>query len=255
MAKVFVARIFPAMAMAGATFATLSTPALAQSDELDSGFYFTARAGVASPSDFNLEGVQAPEDPSPGTAGAPANVDVGFDNASTFAGAIGYKVPRKVFGLVQPSIEIEYAYTRPEVSSGSFNGGNQTFLGDVEVQTITLNYQSDFILSENQRVTPFLGGGIGIADVDANIRYFPASATSPTFGVVSSDTGLILQSNAGLRFDLSDRIAIDGRVRYQRITELDFDRRFIANGNDAFNARVSDQYESVNFLAGVRYSF
>jgi opacity protein-like surface antigen len=210
---------------------------------------------VALPSDFDLEGVQAPQTPSPGTVGAPAVVDIELDNEVSFAGAIGYKLPRRLFGVIQPSIELEYGYTSPNVEGGSFNGGNQTFGGYVEVQTFTINYQSDFVFSSGQRVTPFLGGGIGIADVDADVAYFPATATAPTFGVTGSDTAFVLQSNAGVRFDLSDTIAIDARVRYQRIDGVDLERRFIAGGNDAFNADISGYYESVNLLAGIRYSF
>lgn len=231
----------------------VSTPAQAQ--EVDGGVYVTGRIGIALPSDFNLEGVQDPQAPSPGAAGAPANVGTQLDNDFIFSGAIGYRLPTRVFGFAQPSVELEYSSASPGVSGGSFNGGNQTFLGNVDVETFTLNYQSDLVFSDNQRITPFFGGGIGIANVDSNIQYFPAAASAPTFGVFESDTAFTYQSNAGLRFDLTDSIAIDARVRYQRVNGLDLERRFVANGNDAFNANVSGNYETVNLLAGVRFNF
>lgn len=246
----------PALLASGMTaLAAAAIPAVAQAQDVDGGLYVTGRAGIALPSDFDLNGVQAPEAPSPGAAGAPANVGTQLGNEFTFAGAIGYKIPVRFLGLFEPSIELEYSYANPDVSGGSFNGGNQTFLGDVEVQSFTVNYQSDLILKDGQRLTPFWGGGIGIADVDSNIQYFPGTATAPTFGVFGSDTAFTYQSNAGLRFDLTDTIAIDARARYQRVNGIDLERRFVANGNDAFNANVSGSYETVNFLAGLRYSF
>lgn len=236
----------------------VAMPAAAQAQDnadVEGGFYVTARGGVALPSDFNLEGVQAPEAPSPGMAGAPAAVQTGLDEEFAYAGAIGYRIPSRFLGIFQPSIELEYSRANPGVSGGSFNGGNQTFLGDVEVQSFTINYQSDLIFSDNQIVTPFLGSGIGVADVESNIQYFPASATAPTFAVVGSDTAFTYQTNVGLRLDLSDAIALDARVRYQRVNGVDLERRFVANGNDAFNAGVSGNYETVNILAGLRFSF
>ncbi|MEM7781409.1 MAG: outer membrane beta-barrel protein [Pseudomonadota bacterium] len=243
-----------ALGALGAGLAFAATPAAAQSQD-EGGLYVTGRIGAALPSDFALEGVQDPQTPSPGAAGAPAVVDTELGNDVTFAGAVGYRLPTRIFGVLQPSLELEYGYTQVDVDGGSFNGGSQEFLGDVEVQTFTVNYQSDVILSDNQRVTPFFGGGIGVADVDSNIQYFPGTASAPTFGVFGSDSAFVYQSNAGVRFDLSDTIALDARVRYQRIDGVDLERRFIANGNDAFNADVSGDYESVNFLAGVRFSF
>lgn len=247
---------FALFAASGAiAIAAAAVPGAAQAQEVDGGVYVTGRVGIALPSDFNLEGVQDPQTPSPGAAGAPANVQTELGNDITFSGAIGYKVPSRILGVVEPSFELEYSYTNADVSGGSFNGGNQSFLGDVEVQTFTVNYQADLVFGENQSVTPFLAGGIGVADVDSNIQYFPGTATAPTFGVVTDDTAFTYHTDAGLRFDLSDTISLDARVRYQRVNGLDLERRFIANGNDAFNADVSGDYETVNLLAGVRFNF
>ncbi len=236
-----------------------ASPALAQSGdefEPEGGVYVSVLAGVTSPSDNEFEGVQAPVAPSPGTAGAPASVDVGFDEDFHGAVALGYRIPKRVFGIFQPSIEVEFSRTSPDVSNGSFNGGSQTFSGNFDVNTYSVNYQSDIRWSNNQRVIPFLGGGIGIADVDANAQYFPNNgATAPTFAVTGSDQALSLHSNAGLTFVINDNFDLNTRVRYQRVSGLDFERRFIAGTNDAFNADVSGDYETVSVLAGVRFRF
>ena len=73
--------------------------------------------------------------------------------------------------------------------------------------------------------------------------------------MIADDTAFTYHTDAGVRFDLSDTIALDARIRYQRVDGLDLERRFVAGGNDAFNANVSGDFETVNLLAGVRFSF
>ncbi|GAA4052612.1 outer membrane protein [Parerythrobacter jejuensis] len=259
--RIATTQIFSLLLATGAAI-LLPTAAFAQDGgderfEPEGGFYVTLNAGVTSPSDETFEGIQAPVAPSPGVAGAPANVAVGFDDDFTFAGAVGYQIPKRLFGVFQPSVELEYSYASPDVSGGAFNGGNQTFEGDIDVNTFTINYRSELRLKDDQRVVPFWGGGIGIADVDANVGYFPNNgvANAPTFGVQGSDTGLVLHSNAGVSFRLTDKIDLEARVRYQRVSGLDFERTFVAGGNSAFNADVSGRYETVSGLAGLRFRF
>jgi len=184
-------------------------------------------------------------------------VEAEYDSGVQLSGAVGYRIPTRIFGLFQPSVEVEYNYASPSISGGSFNGGDQIFSGDVDINTFSLNYQSDIRWKNDQKIIPFWGGGIGIADVDANIQYFPNNgiATAPTFAVQGSDTGFSLQSNIGVRVELTDNIDLQARARYQRVTGLDFERTFVAAGNSAFNADVGGRYEAVSFLAGLRYNF
>ncbi len=242
-----------------AILAIPGTVSAQDSDDFDpqGGVYVSVSGGITSPTDSIFEGTQAPEGASPGVAGAPASVAVGFEDDFVGTAAIGYRIPTKVFGVFQPSVEIEYSRSEPGVEEGAFNGGNQTFGGDFEVNTFSINYQSDIRWSDKQTIIPFLGGGIGIADVEANATYFPNNgiATAPTFAVRDSDTALSLQSNAGVTFVINENFDLNTRVRYQRISGLDLDRRFIAAGNDAFNARLNGDYETVSLLAGVRYRF
>lgn len=242
-----------ALAASLTAIAAAAVPTAAQAQ--DSGLYVTGRVGVSLPSDFDLEGVQEPQSPSPGVSGAPAEVESQLGDEFTFSGAIGYRIGTRVFDLFEPSIELEYSNISADVSSGSFNGGNQTFLGEVDVQSFTVNYQSDLVWSDNQKVIPFIGGGIGIADVDADVLYFPGTATAPTFGATGSNTAFTLQSNVGVRFELSETISVDARARYQQVNGIDLERRFIGGGNDAFNADLSGDFDTVNLLVGLRYSF
>ena len=237
----------------------LAVPAAAQSagDEVDGGVYVSVQAGVTSPSDEIFTGVQNPDVGSPGAAGAPAEVAVGYNEGFTGAVAIGYQFPSRFLGLFQPSLEVEYAYGEADVSEGSFNGGDQTFGGNIETNSFTINYQSEIRWSNNQVVVPFFGSGIGVTDVESNATYFPNNgiATAPTFAVTEGGTAFLYQTNAGLRFELTDTLSLQGRVRYQNVSGLDFERTFVGGGADIFNSELDGGYETVSFLGGVRLRF
>ena len=251
---------FGSLLLAAGIAIALPTAAFAQDSERaqpEGGFYVTLNAGVTSPSDEAFEGIQAPAAGSPGVAGAPATIAVQYDEDVTFAGAIGYRLPTRVFGIFQPSVELEYSYGGADIDGGTANGVSQTFVGDVDVNTFTINYRSELKLSDDQKVTPFFGGGIGIADVDADIGFFPNNgvANAPTFALSGSDTGLVLHSNIGLSFRLTDNIDLETRVRYQRISGLEFEQTYVANGANSFNAAVDGDFETVSGLAGIRFRF
>ncbi len=223
----------------------------------EEGFYVAVKGGVTSPSDEDFDGVQAPQGASPGTPGAPAVVDLEFDEDFTFAGTVGYRFDKRVFGIFQPSIEAEYSYASPDISGGSFNGGDQSFSGDVDINTFTINYRSDIRWSETQRVIPYTSGGIGVADVDAQVAYFPNNgvANAPTFALSGGDTGFVLHNTIGLSFRLTDQIDLETSARYQRISGIDLERRFIGGGGDDFSADVGGRYETVSGFAGIRFRF
>ncbi len=237
----------------------LAAPAAAQSNESDAegGLYVSVQAGVTSPSDETFTGTQNPRTGSPGVAGDPAEVAVGYDEGFTGAVAVGYQFPTRFLGIFQPSIEVEYAYGEADVSGGAFNGGDQTFGGDIETESFTVNYQSDIRWSDDQVVVPFWGSGIGITDVDSRATYFPNNgvATAPTFAVTQGGTGFTYQTNAGLRFDLTDTLSLQARVRYQNVSGLDFQRTFVGGGANVFNAELDGGYETVSALGGIRLRF
>ena len=248
---------FAAIALASIASIVPATSIAQDRTEPESGVYVTLSGGVTSPSDETFEGVQAPTGTSPGAAGAPASVAVEFDEGFTFAGAVGYKLPTRFLGVFEPSVELEYSNASSDVAGGAFNGGSQTFGGDIDVNTFTINYRSELRFKDNQALVPFFGGGLGVADVDANITYFPNNgiATSPTFAVQGGDTAFVLHSNAGLSLRLTDNIDLEGRLRYQRTSGLSFERNFIADNSGSFNAEVDGNYETVSGLLGLRYRF
>ena len=233
-----------------ATFTPLSAAA-----EGDSGFYVSGFIGAGFPGDAALTGVQNPEAGAPGTIGAPARIDTSFDNDLTFGVAVGYDTPWEFFGLFNTRLELEYSRLEADVSNGSFNSGSQPFSGDATIDFFLINNYSDIIWDENQTVIPFVGGGLGVASVDADILYAGGGATTPNFVATGEDEGLAGTIAGGLTWLTGTPWEIYGEARYYQIRDLDFERRFIGGGADLFNASVNDDFDGTSLTIGARYKF
>ena len=249
----------PSLALIGVvTSLAIAGQAQAQTkNDRKEGFYLSATAGADFLNDSDFTGTQNPDPGVPGTAGAPADVNVGYDTGFALRGAVGYQLKQGLISFLKPRLELEVGYAQSDVSGGSFNGGTQSFSGDLSKLTVTAAAYSDIIWSDNQSIVPYFGSGIGIAVVDADIGYFPAggAATAPTFGVRGSPTGLVTFNAIGATVKASERFDVFAEGRYTNVRRRNFDRRFIAGGADGFSARLRDDTESFGVGIGVRAKF
>ena len=220
-------------------------------------FYLSGFVGIAFQSDADFEGVQNPGPGVPGMAGAPANAQADFDSDIAFGGAAGVRLPFKYLKYFQPRLEVEVSHFEGDVSGGNFNGGNQVFSGDQSFTFLLINNNSDIIWQENQRFVPYIGGGIGLADVNNNILYFPDNGnfTAPTFGVIGSEIAFATTGNVGLTLKASEKLDIYTEARYYKVYGVDAERRFIANGNNGFSASVDDDPDGITISLGARINF
>lgn len=238
--------------------AIVSTVVLSPAYAQESGPYVTVNGGVELQSGGDFIGIQAPVAGAAGVAGAPANVEVDFDTGFNIRGAVGYEFKKGFISFLKPSVEVEVGYSENDISSGAFNGGDQSFSGDTSLLTIQLNYNNDIIFSKNQKVTPYIGGGIGIGIVDANILYFPNNgvATAPIVGVFGSSTNFSSNNRIGLKTKLSDGFDIFAEGRYTRVSSGDFERVFLSNAPaPGFNADVSGDTDTFSLGIGLRARF
>lgn len=227
----------------------------AASAESDSGFYVQGFIGGGFPGDADFSGTQQPDAGSPGTAGAPADVGVEFDGDTTFGVAVGYDLPVEFFGLFHPRLELEYSTLDADVDTGSFNGGNQTFGGDVSIDFYMVNNYTDIIWDDDQTIIPFIGGGLGIANVESNIIYGPTTSPTATFGVFGDESGLAGTIAGGVSWRTNAQWDVYAEARYYQIRDIEFERRFIGNGSSVFNAEVDDDLDGTTLTAGLRYRF
>lgn len=240
------------VSIAAASLVAFAAPAQAQNDQ---GWYVSGFVGAGFPGDAELTGVQNPQAGSPGVAGAPARISTDFDSDTTFGFAIGYDTPWEFFGLFNPRLELEYSRIDADVSGGSFNNGSQPFSGDVSIDFFLLNNYSDIIWDDNQTVIPFIGGGLGVANVDANILYAGGGSPTPNFVATGEDSGLAGTVAGGLTWLTGTPWEIYGEARYYQIRDLEFERRFIGGGANAFNASVEDDFDGSSLTIGARYKF
>ena len=250
----------PRLTTTAALCAGLALPAAAQlpgSSPAEPSFYVAGFVGGAFPQDADFEGTQNPDVGVPGAAGAPAEIDVSFDNDVFFGGVLGYQLPFQFFNTFHPRIELEVSYFEADVEDGAFNGGNQIFSGDQSILFVFFNQYADIKFSDNQLLTPYIGGGLGIGIVDTNVAYFPDNgvATAPTFALTGDDTGFAGHTAIGLTFDATDTFEVYAEGRYYNIFGIDAERRFVADGANLFSADVDDRLDGFTVTAGARLRF
>lgn len=239
-----------ALAFASAALAAL--PAAAQDGD---GLYVAGFLGSGFPSDIELTGIQTPELGVPGIAGAPARIDTSFDDDTTLGVALGYKTPWEFFGIFHPRLELEVSTLETDVSGGSFNAGTQPFSGDTRIDFFLVNNYSDIIWSEDQTLVPFVGGGLGLANVDTNILYAGGGSPTPNFVATGDDSNLASTIAGGLTWLTGAHWEVYGEARYYQIYDVELERRFIGNGSDLLSANVSDNFDGTSLTFGVRYKF
>jgi len=245
------------LALSALTIAPAAQAGIFDFDPAEGGVYASSFIGLSFPGDADFEGTQAPAEGVPGAAGAAANIQADLDSDAYYGGAIGVRLPFKYWKYFQPRLEAEISYTENDVSAGSFNGGNQSFSGSQSVTYFLINNSSDIIWDDNQRIVPYFGGGIGIADYNSDIQYFPNNgvATAPTFAVQNSDSGFATVSTLGATFKANEKFDLYVEGRYLKTYGIDAERTFIAGGASGFNAAVDDNPDGFSLTVGTRVNF
>ncbi|MBE0504946.1 MAG: porin family protein [Desulfuromonadales bacterium] len=122
--------------------------------------------------------------------------------------------------------EIEMAYRNNDLDK--FSNNNTT--GDITSLAVMGNILVDLAVSETVR--PFLGAGIGLANVEVNSNVFGDK----------DDTVFAYQAIAGLGFPLTHVTTLDLQYRYFATADADF-------------AGAEAEYQTHNFFAGLRFDF
>ena len=143
--------------------------------------------------------------------GSGTSGEVSFDPGFGFIAAVGN-------GFDGLRGEIEMAYRNNDLDNPSN--------GDITSLAVMGNLLVDVAVSES--VWPFLGAGIGLANVDLDGD--------------EDDTVFAYQAIAGLGFPLTHVTTLDLQYRYFATADADF------NGTDV-------EYQAHNFFAGLRFEF
>lgn len=187
------------------------------------------------------------------------SLDSKSDSAFGGSFAVGYDLQQNM--NIPIRAEIEYAlrseskgkYSRPyDDGSGLIKGsGSMNF----KVQSVFLNIYYD--IETGTKFTPYLGGGLGVAIIDANgklqlsqddVVYLDQSASN-------TETNFAFNLAAGVGYDVSDKLTMDLGYRYADFGEGKTGeipvRTFLGNDSLAGKARIVAH----EVLFGIRYKF
>lgn len=180
---------------------------------------------------------------------------VPFDSTTDYDNGIGIYT---ALGLAHANgfrTELEYSYRNADIDqidpdalnnfSGIPSGG---ISGDTKIHALLANVVYDF--AADSKITPYLGGGVGIARVNHTV-----SGTNPNNGlaIAYGDRAydFAYQGIAGVAVGLAEGLALDLSYRYFGTLGSSFEAAVINNAPAEVRARSN----SHNLFAGLRWNF
>lgn len=190
---------------AGFASALILTAIVAQpAASAEQSTYVSVKAGTSSVEDLTGSGPQ-----------------IDFDSGYAFFGAFGIDTGEiSTFGKMR--LEAEIGHRENDADNVKFRFSQRFTDGDLEQLTVMANAYHDFL--PGSQVRPYLGVGIGIADLD--------SSTSVNDRALTKDvTAVAFQGMAGLSFQVNQQWALDTEYRYTGVdTEERIDNHSVLVG-------------------------
>jgi opacity protein-like surface antigen len=205
--------------------------------------YVAGEAGVTVPSGLtNIEGT--------GPLSGLRNTDLDQSLSSIFGAKVGYFFE----SLPWLGIEGSFNYSHPSVKQQSVNsnfiipGGTPIPLGTRTIpgsnMTVMSGIANVIVRYPGKRVQPYVGGGAGIAyGRIQDLSTFNINTGAPIRETVS-DTGVMWNGLAGVRFFLTRHVALYTEYKYMK-TSFQFEK----------DVQIKADYSSHNFLAGIAFHF
>ena len=150
--------------------------------------------------------------------------EMSFDTGFGITAAIGNAYENGLRG------EVEFGYRTSDIDEFDSDFGSRSINGDISTISLMVNGYYDFMPKET--ICPFIGAGIGYANVEGDIDELGSE----------DDNVLAYQVAAGVAFAINPQTKIDVQYRYFDTDDGDFD-----------NLEV--EYGTHNAMLGVRYSF
>jgi len=183
-------------------------------------------------------------------------VQTDFDTGFLVGGALGYKWKNFNWNGISPRTEIEVNYFRNDVGSIDFTGngpGNETLNGDNTISGVGVfgNLFFDWNNAFNTRITPYVGGGVGVAFVNNNLLY-----NDPGLNLNDNDTAFAFNVGAGASYPVSRSASLFIDARYNRIVDVDSERRLGgASIAGPAGGNFEDDFSTVQIRSGIKVSF
>lgn len=168
---------------------------------------------------------------------------IGYDFAPNFGRGIRTELEYAIRSQSEGSYSNDYYYNGYLVK----DSGSMKF----DIQTIFLNIYFDF--ETGTPFTPYLGGGLGVAIIDAKGNLKETFDGDVVFDESESNTeeNFAFNFSAGLAYDMNDRFSLDLGYRY-----ADFGEGETGNlGSDDFSIKGESRVIAHEVLLGLRYMY
>lgn len=174
-----------------------------------------------------------------GGVGVLGDGEISFNDADSRDTSVNYEegwVARAAVGAALNKffrLEVEGFYNNNDADKVNFRNVvvAEADLSGIEVAGALFNAYYD--INFGSPLVPFIGGGIGIAKVDADVRNIDTSL---------DETVWAWNVGGGLAFTINKNISLELSYRYLATEDIEFDRLTVT-------------YEDNQFLGGVRFTF
>ena len=170
------------------------------------GLYVRGIAGATFPTDTTISGDTLD------------SYEIEYDTGWLLGAAVGNVLNNNV------RVEGEFAYSKSDVDKWD---GQVVVDIDMEVWSFLVNCYYD--IQTDSPVTPFIGGGIGVANVDLNVQGDSADATVFAY-----------QASAGIGYAVNDSVTIELGYRYMGTSAPEYENN------------IEGEHGSHNVYGGVR---
>lgn len=169
------------------------------------------------------------------------------DTAAGFQLAVGSTLTENL------RAEVEYAYYGSTKVGGNFDYHINSYTIPTQyqlktnIQTLGINVYYDF---HNQtKFTPYLGTGIGLSAI-----YEQGKVKNDITTMTANDYYYSLNWNltAGVSYQLKERLLLDFGVRYALLGKKE---ESVYEGSTNYNSGVYREFQSIQAILGLRYSF
>lgn len=206
------------------SFAAVLVPTVASAEFSLSDYYVGGFAGVVFSSD-----AEGTNDTLFSSLPPPNTADLDFDPDGQFA--LGLVVGARV--APQFRAEIELSYSRSDVDGVTFSAPNPLrFNANGDLTSVSLFVNGWYELEIGQSWRPYVGGGIGYTNVDADIN-----STAAVNRFDDSDGGFSYQLGVGVTIPVGTSGTIDVGYRYKETQDLSFKSQ---TGN-------ADSFDNIDF--------
>ena len=151
------------------------------------------------------------------------------------------------FGFVRLEGELSYRYNEIDSITG-LSSVYKFHPYDSDIGAFATMFNVFFDLHNSTRVTPYLGGGIGVAVLTLSNDYWGGGSYYYSSDDHSDDTVFAYQFGGGVDIALNRNMSLDVGYRYFKTDDAQID-------SDYLPLTSSFEYESHNVMVGFKYKF